>query len=258
MNKFLTLSSGSSGNAAFVKYKNTKILIDCGISAKRINTALQEIGETDIDAILITHEHSDHVCGLRVFSKQHSVPIYATAPTWEHLCDEFVPVFNKRVSVPCVPFSVGNIDITPIPTSHDSAFSVGYVLNCDETRYAVATDNGALTVDFAEHLRGCDTVLIEANYDPAMLTNGVYPYPLKQRILSPTGHMSNEQAGKLACALARTGTKRIVLGHLSKENNTPNLAYDTVYSMLKSEGLNVSLSIADRSVITDLLKENKI
>lgn len=254
--KFYTLSSGSSGNAAFISYKNTKILIDCGISAKRITEALQSIGEQCVDAILITHEHSDHVCGMKVFTKKFSVPVYATAPTWQYLEDEFIPVFNKRLSVPDIPFSVGDIDVTPVTTSHDSAFSVGYVLNCGETRYAVATDNGVLTADFAERLRGCDTVLIEANYDVDMLANGPYPYRLKQRILSPTGHLSNEQAAKLACALARTGTKRIVLGHLSRENNTPELAYNTVCDMLKSESLSVSLSVAARNDITDLF-ENK-
>ena len=258
MNRFLTLSSGSSGNAAFVKYRNTKILIDCGISAKRITEALREVNEENVDAILITHEHSDHICGMKVYTKQHSVPVYATAPTWQHLCGENVPVFNRRISVPGVEFSIGDIDITPVPTSHDSAFSVGYVLNCGDTKYAIATDNGALTADFAEYLRGCDTALIEANFDPDMLARGPYPYPLKQRILSPTGHMSNEQAGKLACALARTGTKRIVLGHLSKENNTPELAYKTVGDMLKNEGHHISLTVAARNDITDLLEDKFI
>ncbi|MDP4118468.1 MAG: MBL fold metallo-hydrolase, partial [Bacillota bacterium] len=139
-------------------------------------------------------------------------------------------------------------------TSHDSAFSVGYVLNCGGISYAVATDNGKLTSDFAQSLRGCDTVLIEANYDQFMLENGAYPYYLKKRIASCTGHMSNEQAGKLACALARSGTKRIALGHLSKENNTPKTAYNTVLNMLKDEGLSVSLGVAARYDITDLLK----
>ncbi len=258
MNRFYTLSSGSSGNAAFLQYRNTKILIDCGISAKRITTALDELGEKSVDAILITHEHSDHVCGLRVYTKQNSVPVFATVQTWEHLCDDFIPLFNRRISVPGLPFSVGEVDITPVSTCHDSANSVGYVLNCGETKYAVATDNGMLTADFAESLKGCDTALIEANYDPDMLQIGPYPYPLKQRILSPTGHMSNEQAGKLACALARSGTKRVVLGHLSKENNTPELAYSTVGDMLKSEGHHISLSVAERYGITDLLEDNII
>lgn len=258
MLRFFTFSSGSSGNCAFVKYNKTRLLIDCGISCKRINTAIRNIGETDVDAVLITHEHSDHVSGLRVFSKAHCVPVYATGPTWNYICDENIPLFNRRISVPGTTFSIGDIDITPIPTSHDSADSVGYVLNCGGRRFAVATDNGKLTGEFAEFLRGCDTALIEANYDPKMLENGPYPLPLKKRILSPVGHMSNDQAGKLACALARSGTKRIVLGHLSLENNTPDKAFGTVSSMLKEEGHCVSLAVADRYEITDLLRDNII
>ncbi len=255
MLKFFTLSSGSSGNSAFIRYGSTKILIDCGISAKRISERLKYIDESAVDAILITHEHSDHVCGLRVFSKNCPVPVYATAPTWDmlHALSENIPVFNRQIAVPGETFCVGDIDVTPVLTSHDSAMSVGYIFNCGGTKFAVATDNGRLTGDFAENLKGCDTALIEANYDEKMLENGPYPYPLKKRIASHLGHMSNTQAALLACALTRSGTKRIILGHLSKENNTPETAYNTVLQALKNEHLSVSLKVAERYNPTDLL-----
>lgn len=259
MIKFYSLSSGSSGNSAFIKYNNTNILIDCGISAKRIKESLYSIGESSVDAILITHEHSDHICGLKVLTKAFCVPVYATAPTWEQLekVSESIPLFNKQIAIPGKTFFIGDIDVTPVLTSHDSALSVGYIFNCGGTKYALATDNGRLTGEFAEYLKGCDTALIEANYDEEMLENGPYPYPLKKRIASHIGHMSNSQAAKLACALSRSGTKRIVLGHLSKENNTPSVAYNTVKEALKNENLSVSLKVAERYDITNLL-ENEI
>ncbi len=258
MLRFYSLSSGSSGNSAFLKYKNSKILIDCGISAKRINKALHTIGEDSVDAILITHEHSDHICGLKVYTKNTDVQVYATAPTWNHLCSDGIPIFNRKISVPGVTFSVGDIDVTPFSTSHDSAHPVGYSLLCGNNKFVIATDNGRITTDFAEHIRGSDTALIESNYDVEMLQSGAYPYSLKQRIASSTGHMSNIQAGTLAISLARTGTKRIILGHLSLENNTPDLAYTTVKNMLKDENLHISLTVAKRHEITDLLEENII
>ncbi|MBQ3053933.1 MAG: MBL fold metallo-hydrolase [Clostridia bacterium] len=256
MLKFYSLSSGSSGNSAFLRYKNTRILIDCGISARKVSDALYQIGEDSVDAILITHEHGDHIKGLKVFSKKHSVPVYATGPTWENIgsCGDYIPVFNRRISVPGGVIPVGDIDVLPFATSHDSAFSVGYTLLCGDKKIAIATDNGKLTADFANNLQGCYTALIEANYDEKMLTQGPYPYPLKCRISSPVGHMSNHQAGKLACALARSGTEKIILGHLSVENNTPDLAYNIVSEMLREENLKVSLKVAHRYDITDLLE----
>ncbi len=253
--KFYTLFSGSSGNSAFVRFNDTRVLIDCGVSSKRITEALASIGESQVDAILITHEHSDHTSGLRVFSRKISVPVYATAPTWESpgMFSLEMPLFNKQIAVPGVSFSVQDIDVTPFSTSHDCAHSVGYTLNCGGVRFAIATDNGKITCDFAENLRGCDTALIEANYDTEMLQKGPYPYHLKQRIASEVGHMSNDQAAKLACALARSGTKRIILGHLSKENNTPETAYETVHSKLCEEGLSPSLKVAARYEVTNLL-----
>ncbi len=258
MLRFYSISSGSSGNAAFVKYKNTKILIDCGISAKRLNQALKELGETNVDAVLITHEHSDHVCGLKVFSKSCSARVYATLPTWNFVNCDNIPVFNRESITPGVPFAVGDIIITPFATCHDCVNPVGYFFICGDKKLALATDNGEITHDFFKNIEGADTALIEANYDIKMLEQGAYPYPLKKRILSPLGHMSNIQAADLALDLAKTGTRRIILGHLSIENNTPELAYDTVYNVLKKENITVSLNVAKRHEITDLLEEKFI
>lgn len=258
MLRFYSISSGSSGNAAFVKFKNTKILIDCGISAKRMNLALNELGESNVDAILITHEHSDHVCGLKVFSKCCSPKVYTTAPTWNCINCDNIPVFNRNMIIPGVSFTIGDIIITPFSTSHDCANPVGYSILCGDKKLAIATDTGKLSPDFFKNIEGADIALIEANYDVNMLENGPYPYQLKKRILSPTGHLSNTQAAELALHLARTGTSRIILGHLSIENNTPEIAYKTVYDALKKDNLTVSLNVAKRHEITDLLEEKLI
>lgn len=227
------IASGSSGNCIYVGSGSTHILIDEGISKKRIEEGLAGIGLTgdDIDAVLITHEHSDHTQGLGVMSRRYKTPIWATMQTILYIeKDKRLGVcpacFNDVV--PDEPFVIGDITVHPFRISHDAVSPVGYRLESAEGQVAVATDMGIYNDYIVNHLKGLDAILIESNHDIRMLETGPYPYPLKRRILSDLGHLSNENCGRLLCEILHKDMKHIILGHLSKENNLPELAYESV------------------------------
>ena len=248
--KFCTLSSGSSGNCAVIKSGNTAILIDAGISMRRIKQGLAEIGllPEDISAILVTHCHTDHISGIKMMSKYYHLPILApriTAGMLSSACPEAGPYI--RYFEPDRPFHVEEIDVTPFRTPHDAYDSVGYILSAEGKRLAYITDLGHIPDSVLESVLGADAAIIESNHDIEMLKNGPYPYPLKMRILSESGHLSNEACGKLAIRLAESGTKTLLLAHLSRENNTPSLAYETVRKCLDENGCCVNLSVAPAS-----------
>jgi len=236
--KLVTFASGSSGNCALVEDGNCRVLIDAGISMRRIGAGLSRRGLTfaDVDAVLITHEHSDHVAGLPMIVKYHGTPVYAPRTVGNHLLRSVVGLED------CVtlirqdePFFVKDLRITAFSTPHDTDESVGYLLKGSGC-LGFCTDTGAVTDTMKEHLSGCGLALIEANHDLDMLRFGPYPVQLKRRILSARGHLSNADCGVLACALAESGTRQIALGHLSRENNTPRLARDTVRAALDGAG----------------------
>ena len=236
--KLVTFASGSSGNCALVEDGNCRVLIDAGISMRRIGAGLSRRGLTfaDVDAVLITHEHSDHVAGLPMIVKYHGTPVYAPRTVGNHLLRSVVGLED------CVtlirqdePFFVKDLRITAFSTPHDTDESVGYILE-GSGRLGFCTDTGSVTDVMKERLSGCSLALIEANHDLDMLRFGPYPVQLKRRILSARGHLSNADCGALACALAESGTRRIALGHLSRENNTPRLARDTVRAALDAAG----------------------
>lgn len=239
MARFCSLFSSSSGNCTYIGSASGGVLIDAGVSAKQINLKLDCIGVSpaDINAIFITHEHSDHVRGLRVFATKHRIPVYATQGTIEAL--KASGVVTEGVDINPIDNSgtvcAGQL-VVPFKTSHDSAQSCGYVVTTsDERKIAVATDTGVVTDEMLKFVRGCDLVLAESNHDVGMLRNGNYPYMLKRRILSDKGHLSNIDCSKFVTELVKNGTTRIVLGHLSKENNIPELAYQTTKSALDCE-----------------------
>ena len=232
--KVLALASGSTGNCTFLCTPNGGILIDAGISARRIRTMLREEGVLPeaISAILITHEHSDHIKGLEVFLRQCPIPVYALPETAKLLCglypehrDLIRPVTTESVSLP-------DADAFSIPTMHDSASSCGWRIETEEGVYGHCTDLGLVTDDVLDGLCGADVALIESNHDVNMLINGPYPPVLKRRILSEYGHLSNDAAADLAVTLCSNGTRSLILGHISKHNNTPGLAYRTVHGAL--------------------------
>lgn len=237
--KIVLFASGSSGNCTLVSEGDTHILIDAGISAKRIRTGLQEQGLTmnDVDGVLITHEHSDHIRGLAVLLRRDPAPVYALPavatvlrgqmPEHAHLLREIAPE--------CA-FSLGTVAVTPFCTPHDAAGSCGYRLDGCGSSFGFCTDLGELTDPVRAALRGVDCAVIEANHDLAMLRGGPYPAFLKRRILSDHGHLSNDGAGALAAFLAENGARSLILGHLSRENNTPKKALETVACALRAAG----------------------
>ena len=241
MAKFFTIASGSSGNSSFVGASGEGILIDCGISCRGITTALKkrDIDPDSLSGILITHEHIDHVRGLSVFLSHHSVPLYASAEVLRYLiANKLVPenaVLNKIDEHGLL---IGEMLIKPFKTSHDSVGSLGYsIITPDEHRITVCTDTGYITDSAREHLLGSEAVLIEANFDNGMLEFGPYPYHLKRRIKGPQGHLSNTECAAFLPELVKSGAIHIVLGHLSKENNTPDVALQTCVAELSMAGL---------------------
>lgn len=232
--RFVSIASGSSGNCTYIGTDHTHLLVDAGISCKRIDTGVHELGikPDELAGVLITHEHSDHISGIRVFSKKHHVPLYGTKETLEAIermdvkkeidPDLYRPVRADEQIV------VGDFTVTPFSNSHDAANPVGYRAEADGHAVGVVTDLGVYSQYTINHLLGLDAVLLEANHDVHMLEAGPYPFPLKRRILGQKGHLSNEAAGHLLNELLHDGMKHIVLGHLSKENNYAELAYETV------------------------------
>lgn len=235
MIKFHVLASSSRGNAILIEHNDTFIMVDCGISCRRICTALADINVNPekINAVLITHEHGDHVSGLRVFSSKYHTPVYSGEATLN--CID-APGSNKIPVCHGGEFKIGDISVMPFDLPHDAAQPLGYIFTCRNKKVAVATDMGRVLKDVAYMLKDSDFVFIESNHDKEMLLNGGYPYSLKQRITGAYGHLSNEQCSKLITALAREGTKKFMLGHLSLNNNTPELAYKANISALKENG----------------------
>ena len=232
--RLCSIASGSSGNCIYIGSETTHILVDTGISGKRTESGLKEIGlcAKDLDGILITHEHIDHISGLGVLSRKYNIPIYATKGTINAIrkCRSIGEIDTDlfcRVSED-ERLQIKDLTIHPMKISHDAAQPVGYRISYGREKVAVCTDIGVYNDYTVECLKGLDAVVIEANHDVRMLQTGPYPYPLKQRILGDRGHLSNENCGRLLCRILHDGMKHIVLGHLSKENNIPELAYEAV------------------------------
>lgn len=249
---FLSLVSGSSGNAALISDGKTTLLADCGLSCKRLEEALlkAKINPNDIDAVLITHEHSDHIKGAGVVSRKYSLPVFATEKT--HACMGSLGIDDKNIRfvTPDNDFEIGTIGIRPFSIPHDAADPVAYNFFFGEKKLSLATDIGVMNDYVMEHLTGSLAVLLESNHDIDMLKNGRYPAVLKRRILSETGHLSNADAAKTVLKLIKGGTQHIMLGHLSNENNTPTAAYTTVAGVLAENGIELgkdaALSVAAR------------
>ena len=249
--EFYTLASSSAGNAALVCHENTHILIDAGISCRRITQSLAALSLTldDLDGILITHEHIDHVRALGTLQKKHAVPLYASFGTAAAL-DYPAPYLHAFAADET--FAIKDLQIRSFRTSHDAKESVGYRIESSDGSLAVLTDTGFITDDAHDAALGADMLLLESNHDVIMLKNGDYPYYLKQRILGECGHLSNEAAAEFAVECVRAGTSDILLAHLSDENNSPELAEYTVGRALQSSGLSVRLAAAPRDTISEV------
>ncbi|MEG1720707.1 MAG: MBL fold metallo-hydrolase [Pseudoflavonifractor sp.] len=248
-----TIASGSSGNCLVMTDGVTHILVDAGISARRICKALRELGidPADLAGILVTHEHSDHVSGLTTLLKQLPIPVYATRATGRQLCYR-IPAMELYLHdfEPGDSFELGSMGVETFPTPHDAAGSTGYALRCGCRKAAVVTDLGEVTAAVLDGIQGADLLVCEANHDVETLCSGGYPYYLKQRILGDHGHLSNEAGGALARHAAEHGAKKILLAHLSQENNTPAMAYSAVHRALSAAGIgddDVLLEVAPRA-----------
>lgn len=261
-----SIASGSSGNCIYLGEEDGGILIDAGISRKRIVTGLERKGLSldDIKAIFITHEHSDHISGLGPVLRKNPIPVYATADTvsaiWEktNMNNIFPELFHSIR--PEEEIEAGEMLVRPFSISHDAVDPVCYTVEKQGKRAAVATDMGCFDDTIIRVLGQCDSVLIEANHDINMLQVGPYPYSLKMRILGNKGHLSNTSCADLIKEILHKDLKHLVLGHLSRENNFPQLAYRTVLDELeKTETwgtLDTRLMVASRDEPTELLKIN--
>lgn len=249
--EFYTLASSSAGNAALVCHNDTHLLIDAGISCRRITQSIAVLDLTldDLDGILITHEHIDHVRGLGTLQKKHAIPLYASFGTAAAL-DYPAPYLHAFAADET--FAIKDLQIRSFRTSHDAKESVGYRIESSDGSLAVLTDTGYITDEAHDLALGADMLLLESNHDVVMLKNGGYPYYLKQRILGECGHLSNEAAAEFAVECVRAGTSDILLAHLSDENNSPQLAEYTVGRALQSSGLSVRLAAAPRDTISEV------
>ena len=262
--RLCSIASGSSGNCIYVGSDNAHVLVDAGISGKRITQGLNSLDLTgeDTDGILVTHEHSDHIQGLGVIARKYHIPIYATGGTVDAMSRMKslgkMPDGIFREIREDEPFVIKDMTINPFTISHDAVQPVGYRLECGEQSVGIATDLGKYNDYIIGHLQNLDALLLEANHDIRMLQVGKYPYYLKQRILGDRGHLSNENAGRLLCRLLHDNLKAVFLGHLSRENNYEELAYETVCSEVTLgdnpyKSRDFRIQVAKRDCISDVI-----
>lgn len=257
MVKFCSLISGSSGNCTFISDGKTNILTDCGMSGKNLERLLSliDIKPSDIHALLITHEHSDHVRGAGIISRRYNIPISATARTHAAMNIGEIADENRKIISPYEDFEIGTIGVRAFSIPHDAADPVGYSFFAENKKHTLATDMGNMNPELFKELCGSHSIILESNHDVEMLRCGPYPYPLKQRILSDVGHLSNEIAAQTALELVKNGTECIMLGHLSENNNRPEIAQLETYNTLTKAGVkvgfDVELKVADRHSVTD-------
>lgn len=262
--RLCSIASGSSGNCIYVGSENTHLLVDTGISKKKIEEGLQSIdikGE-ELDGILITHEHADHIQGLGVFSRRYQIPIYATPGTLRGIKEykslgKVSEELYHEIYID-TDFELGDIRIHPFSISHDANEPSGYRFEQGEKRIAVATDLGKYDEYTVENLKNLNAVLLESNHDLHMLEVGPYPYYLKQRVMGDRGHLSNELSGRLLCDILHDNLKNVVLGHLSRENNYAELAYETVKLEVTLgdnpyKGEEIPISVAKRDSISEVI-----
>lgn len=254
--RLCSLFSGSSGNATYIGTDNTHILVDSGLSGIKVKTALKNIGIQPgaIDAIVITHEHTDHIQSAGVLSREFNIPIYANENTWqamEHKLGAISPK-NIRLFYNDMDFYIDDINISPFSIPHDAVDPVGFCFYYGNKKISIATDLGHTNRTIINKISDSNVVVLEANHDIDMLSQGPYPAPLKRRIMGTRGHLSNADAGKVAVDLVKGNVTHLLLAHLSEKNNIPRLAYDTVSDVLESEEI-----VVGKDVILDMTYRDK-
>ncbi len=256
MIKFVSLGSGSSGNAHYIETSNTKILIDCGINGKTLQSRLNEIGVSpeELDGIVLTHEHRDHVAGVGIASRKYNLKIYANEKT---IMESF-PIIGKvdfnNIRVFKSNFRINDLLIEPFNVSHDAKDPVQFTIKNEDRKITILTDLGIVTDEILEKTKDSDIFLVEANHDVDLLLNGRYKYTLKRRILSSKGHLSNEDAGKFLIKQRVKKSNHVVLAHLSSENTTEEITFNHVKNMLVKENLPCNLSLSYRNKIGKIIE----
>jgi phosphoribosyl 1,2-cyclic phosphodiesterase len=248
--RVIVLASGSGGNAVVVEAAGTMVLVDCGLSLRTLQRRMLAVGvrPEQLDALLLTHEHSDHVRGLELLVRRFPLPVLATEGTATAI--GVAGVAGKLMSGRVV--RVGALAVLPVATSHDAREPVGFVIDDGSTRIAVVTDTGVATKLLVERLAGCHGLFLECNHDPDMLRLGPYPWPLKQRIASRTGHLSNEQTRDALEVLAHGDLEVVVGMHLSRENNLPALACRELARPLAGSGVRVAVADQDETLVVEV------
>jgi len=243
--KFCVLASGSSGNCIYVESNGTRILIDCGLGKRELRRRLASAGIEGerLDAVLLTHEHTDHAGGVGLASRSFAAPLHATWKTFAPLEARLGPLSGLVEFAPGQPFEVGGLRVEPFSLPHDAAQPVGFIVDDGARRLGVATDLGQATHLAHERLSGCAALVLESNHDPQMLEEGPYPWPLKRRISGRLGHLSNAESASLLSSLLHPGLRHVVLAHLSRTNNLPHVALSTAAAALKSAGANGEVSL---------------
>lgn len=256
---YISLSSGSCGNSHFIEGDNTKIIVDAGISGKKIVENLSVHGKNleNLNAILVTHEHIDHIKAVGILSRKFNAPIYATDQTWEQMEAQMGKIASSNIKTfkSGDTLHIGAVKVDSFSISHDAIDPVGYAFTQDNKKIAIVTDTGMVSEEIFDKIKGSDIAVIESNYDDEMLSFCGYPPTLKQRIRSDYGHLSNSEAGYLGIALVKSGTKKLLLAHLSKDSNLPQLAFQTVGTILTSHGItpkDVGLDVIHRGKVSRL------
>lgn len=258
--KFCSLSSGSSGNCQYIESDNTRILIDAGFSGKRVEGLLSsiDVSPNAIDAILVTHEHIDHTLGVGVLSRRYDIPIYANSNTWvgmetiiKSIKEKNTKVFNSN-SV----FDIKDLSIYPVDVCHDALEPVGYIIYYKNIKLSIITDTGRISDKIRNEIKNSDLYFMESNHDERMLREGNYPWPLKKRIMSTHGHLSNDDAGEILGDVLSGNKEVVILAHLSQDNNLPQLAYNTVKECIISQGIDpsqdISLNLSHRDRVSEI------
>jgi Metal-dependent hydrolases of the beta-lactamase superfamily I len=245
--KFCSLSSGSSGNCQYIETDRIKVLVDAGFSGKRIEQLLKsiDVSPEEIDCILVTHEHIDHVKGVGVISRRYDIPVFASEKTWASMDKLIGNIKSNNIKIVGSEsdFQLRDLVVSPFSIFHDAADPLGYCFYYKNIKISILTDTGWVNDKMKEKIKDSSLYLIESNHDLTMLKEGRYPWPLKKRIMGTRGHLSNLDAGKTLTEVLKGNREIVLLGHLSKENNIPTLAYNTVKEQVEAYGLSVERDI---------------
>ncbi|WP_108022374.1 MBL fold metallo-hydrolase [Melghirimyces profundicolus] len=253
--KYSILASGSTGNALYVETGRIRVLVDAGLSGKRLEKLLTSIGvePSSLHAVLVTHEHSDHIKGLGVFARRYRLPVYMNETTWAALPSGVggIPIEQQHVFPTLSTLDLEDLTVESFPVSHDAAEPMGFCFHHEGSRLGLVTDTGYINPRIAEKVAGCDALILEANHDVNMLRMGTYPWNVKRRILSDVGHLSNEDAGEALLTFLRGNGEDVFLAHLSQDNNLTDLAHLTVKGILQEQGLDVGRDVRLRGTQPD-------